>query len=302
MASKAKPRIVTITQQLPPAMDYYSPKLSIPSTPDRCCREVSAFSPETPTDTSPSDSGSRTSLSSWEFYSDEERNERAISLLLSDESASSFKTCGGSVDMGGGSSSVSRRDSRPDISEASPSPTSPWLSSCLQDKQLEKSWDHEWTLDQLEHAVNNYPDPSLRLATPVIVFLRKNNEKALLRPFRKIFPGISEDLLDCLCAVLIARIYVVSMSSTQRGESCLCHGDYASSIDVLTKSHTSSRSRSHEASPARGHDRTFLSRSALLQKRLDGVLDGMVHSASGRSDEHLKTAILILTQVLETKT
>jgi hypothetical protein len=48
--------------------------------------------------------------------------------------------------------------------------------------------DHEWTLDELDHSVKDFPRHMLRLASPVMVFLRKSDEKIPVffqHPFRR---------------------------------------------------------------------------------------------------------------------
>lgn len=220
---------------------------------------------------------------------------------LNSGSVTSTGVCESPVPTSGRSCSPHRRDSHPNPSEIFQPQT---FSPCMSDRELlEKWWDHEWTLDQLEHSIRNFPDPMLRLTSPVIVFLRQSNEKALIRPFREIFPGASENLLDCLCAILIGRNYLVSLSSTHRSRNCLCHGDYLSSIefDVPDKTRSTCGIRLPDSLPEQIRDRILRSRSLELRKRLDSILDKLLFGICGRSDETLKTAVLVLAQVLESK-
>lgn len=181
------------------------------------------------------------------------------------------------------------------------SPVSGFKSS--EKKLLEKWWDTEWTMDQLDQAVREFPQSMLRLTSPVIMFLRHNNEKELLRPFRKIFPGVAENVLDCICSVLIAHNHVASLADSQPKT---IHHHFAGSdparLEIVPeKARTTLGIQFLNASPQQVRDRILNSRSAELHKDLDGILDKLLFAISGRSDPTLKSAVIVLTDVLETQ-
>lgn len=191
----------------------------------------------------------------------------------------------------------------PDNKRGSKLRTSPPVSPHMVDREaLEKWWDHEWTLDRLEAAVNKFPASTLKLTSPVIIYLRQNDDTALLRPFLKIFPGISEELLDSLCAVLVARNYLVSLASVHRKNSALSQGNILSRLDsVPEKARATLGLQWPSASQLQVTERLMGSRTANLRKDLDRIVDELMLMVCGRSDETLKTAVLVLVQVLEAK-
>jgi hypothetical protein len=162
--------------------------------------------------------------------------------------------------------------------------------------------DHEWTLDELDHSVKDFPRHMLRLASPVIVFLRKNDEKALIKPFRTIFPGVTENLLDCLCAALLARNYLLSLSNLHRTKPPVpLHKDAYTVDGVPKKAYTTLGIQLPSGSASKPKDHLFNSRSKDLQAHLDRTVDNLLFAICGRSDPTLKSAVEVLAQVLETK-
>ena len=193
-----------------------------------------------------------------------------------------------------------------------PTPHSPSRSSNKSDKEDEKprlwhhDWnldDHEWTLDELDHSVKDFPRNMLRLTSPVILFLRKSDEEPFIKPFRTIFPDVSENLLDCLCAALLARNYLLSLSTLHRSKpsksSVPARNDYA--IDsVPTKAYSTLGIQIPSASPGKPKDRVLGSRSMELRTHLERIVDNLLFAICGRSDPTLKAAVEVLAQVLET--
>lgn len=187
---------------------------------------------------------------------------------------------------------------------------SPVGSSNMSDKDDEKQrlwhheWtldDHEWTLDELDHSVKDFPRHMLRLTSPVIVFLRKNDEKALLRPFRTIFPDVTENLLDCLCAALLARNYLLSLSTTHRHKPSVPSRNEPYTVDAVpTKAYSTLGIHIPSGSPAKMNHRILESRSSDLQRELERIIDNLLFAICGRSDPTLKSAVEVLAQVLET--
>jgi hypothetical protein len=201
------------------------------------------------------------------------------------------------------SGSVSPKASSP------PTPHSPERTSTMSDKEEEKprlwhhDWtldDHEWTLDELDHSVKDFPRHMLRLTSPVIVFLRKNDEKALIRPFRTIFPNVAENLLDCLCAALLARNYLLSLSTIHRTKPSSSSRNEAYALDAVpTKAYSTLGIQLPSRSPRRSKDRILGSRSVELRTHLERIVDNLLFAICGRSDPTLKSAVEVLAQVLE---
>jgi hypothetical protein len=184
---------------------------------------------------------------------------------------------------------------------SSPKPASPQSSELYEKKERENLWNHEWTLDQLDHSVKDFPRHMLRLTSPVIIHIRKNEEKALLRPFHIIFPEVAENLLDCLCAALIARNYLVTLSSIHRRKPSLSQRSGTYVIDsVPTKAYSTLGIQLPSGSPGRIKDRVLGSRSIELRRELEKIIDNLLFAICGRSDPILKSAVEVLAQVLET--
>jgi hypothetical protein len=161
--------------------------------------------------------------------------------------------------------------------------------------------DHEWTLDELDHSVKDFPRHMLRLTSPVIVFLRKNDEKALLRPFRTIFPDVTENLLDCLCAALLARNYLLTLSSIHRHKPSVSTRNDPYAVDAVpTKAYSTLGIQIPSGSPGKRNNRVLGSRSADLRRELERIIDNLLFAICGRSDPTLKSAVEVLAQVLET--
>ena len=289
-------------------------------TPDQRQEEVSAFSPDTPLETppDPSDSGYETHESRChtrpytdstddDMFSDPGSltSDSVTSTVTGDRLDSTFSGHESSPKAEIRSGSVSPRAS-PSLRTHSPGHT-PRPS---EGEQLEKqaSWDYQWTLDdhewslsELEHSVKDFPRYMLRLASPVIVFLRKNDEKTLLRHFRTIFPAVAENLLDCLCAALIARNYLHSLGKLQRRRPSLSRRSEHYSIEsVPAKAYSTLGIQLPTASPGRIKDRAPGSRTADLRHHIERIIDNLLFAISGQSDGMLKSAIEVLAQVLET--
>ncbi|OGE54317.1 hypothetical protein PENARI_c006G12228 [Penicillium arizonense] len=319
-ACKTKPKLVDIARQSSPSIPLPPPPTLlpqiIPTTPDQRQEEVSAFSPDTPLDMSDSGYGTRDSGYSIESYDDSKDDDDAYTDpgSLTSDSVTSTVVCERPE------SSHEEREAfpHPEIRSGSVSPKassqrslrSPVGSSNMSDKEDEKQrlwhhdWtsdDHEWTLDELDHSVKDFPRHMLRLTSPVIVFLRKNDEKALLRPFRTIFPDVTENLLDCLCAALLARNYLLSLSSIHRRKPSVSTRNDPYAVDAVpTKAYSTLGIQIPSGSPGKMNNRVLGSRSADLRRELERIIDNLLFAICGRSDPTLKSAVEVLAQVLET--
>lgn len=284
-------------------------------TPDQRQEEVSAFSPDTPLDMSDSGYGTRESGYSLDSYADSKDDDAYTDPgSLTTDSVTSTVVCERPDSAQGERATSPQPEIRSgSVSPKAPSPThdSPEQRSNRSDKtepDRQRSWDHEWThddhewtLDELDHSAKDFPRHMLRLTSPVIVFLRKNDEKALLRPFRTIFPNVAENLLDCLCAALIARNYLLSLSVKNRHKpSVSARNDMYGVDSVPTKAYTTLGIQVPSGSPGRHKDRILGSRSLELRRDMERIVDNILFAISGRSDETLKSAVEVLAQVLET--
>ncbi|KAF9888384.1 hypothetical protein FE257_008662 [Aspergillus nanangensis] len=307
VASKSKPKLVDISRQSSPAMSYSiptPPQHPLPSTPDQRLQEISAFSPDTPLEMS--DSGYITHNS---YYSPvDSRPDKEYDPIdassISSGAGSDTVVCNRPAFNQPRPKSMPKPSLRPKSTSAPKTESSHGSSSNPSGKEeLEKWWDHEWTIDQLEVSVKDFPRNMLKLTSPVIMFLRSNNEKALIRPFRKIFPDVAENLLDSLCAALIARNYIVSLSRPNRRTSNFGpHKPGLSRLDTVPEKASSTLGiHYNQASPTRIKDRVLGSRSAELRKDLERIVDNLIFAICGKQDETLKSAVLVLAQVLETK-
>ena len=161
--------------------------------------------------------------------------------------------------------------------------------------------DHEWTLGELDHSVKDFPRHMLRLTSPVIVYLRRNDEKVLLRPFRTIFPQVAENLLDGLCAALIARNYLVSLSTLHRRKPSTSTRSDPYTVDAIpAKAYSTLGIQIPTGSPGRMKDRALGARSMDLRRQVEGIIDNLLFAICGRADDTLKSAVEVLAQVLET--
>ncbi|KAL5337591.1 hypothetical protein BJX70DRAFT_233744 [Aspergillus crustosus] len=298
--SKMKPKLVDISRQSSPAMSYSLPTPTniIPATPDQSLPEVSAFSPDTPLEMPDGGYASHNLI-----YSPKQRGEKGNFTGMSAASA---------IDPSGTAIHDQARESegRPMKQNAAregvPSPkihTSLFTTSNKSDKaELEKWWDHEWTIDQLEQSVKEFPQNMLRLTSPVVMFLRHNHERALIRPFRQIFPSAPETLLDSLCAVLIAKNFLLSLPYLGRRAVDLPSRAQFSKLDTVPEKTSSILGMKFaQTPPSRIRDQVLGSRSSKLYQDIDRIVDNLLSTIRGPPEEALASAILILIQVLETK-
>ncbi|KAJ6114498.1 hypothetical protein N7486_000276 [Penicillium sp. IBT 16267x] len=319
---KNKPRLVDIARQsspMPPPPSLLPHPL--PMTPDQRQGEVSAFSPDTPLenplDMSDSGYGTRESGYSLDSYEDGKDDDAYTDpgSLTSDSVTSTVigerpGTAQGERDtfpqpeIRSGSvspeatpqpdHSPSRRSTK-SVNDESEEAT-PW-------DDADHEWtldDHQWTLDQLEHSVKDFPRHMLRLTSPAILHVRKSDDKNFLRPFRTIFPEATESLLDCLCAALIARNYLLSLSTIHRHKPSLLARSDIYGIDAIpTKAYSTLGIKLPSGSSGRTKDRVLGCRSSELCRQVEGIIDNLLFAICGRSDGILKSAIEVLAQVLE---
>ncbi|KAJ5594045.1 uncharacterized protein N7459_000253 [Penicillium hispanicum] len=317
LAVASKPKLVDIARQSSPYMPP-PPSLSphpLPMTPDQRQEEVSAFSPDTPLNMSDSGYGTRESGYSIDGYTDSKDDDAYTDPgSLTSDSVTSTVVCERPVSAQGErdtspqpeirSGSVSPKASSP----KQPSPARESHSPHRGGPENQRSWDHEWThddhewtLDELDHSVKDFPRHMLRLTSPVIVFLRQSDEKALLRPFRTIFPQVAENLLDCLCAALIARNYLLSLSTIHRHKPSLSARNDIYGVDAVpTKAYSTLGIQLPAGSPGRIKGRVLGSRSSELRREVERIVDNLLFAICGRADETLKSAVEVLAQVLET--
>ncbi|KAG0154085.1 hypothetical protein PDIDSM_1465 [Penicillium digitatum] len=324
VASKTKPKLVEIARQSSPSIPPIPPLCllpnTVPTTPDQRQEEVSAFSPDTPLDMS--DNGYRIRDSGYSFDSrdDSKVDDDDNDAYTDPGSLTSSDSVGSTVICEKPEAAQGEREPcpQPEIRSGSVSPresslpTTPSLrpASIASEKDVEKTrvwhhdWtldDHEWTLDELDHSVKDFPRHMLRLASPVMVFLRKSDEKALIKPFRTIFPDVKENLLDCLCSALLARNYLLSVSNTHRTKQPTSPRKEPHPIDgVPKKAYTTLGIQLPSGSASNPKDSIFRSRSMELQVHLDQIVDNLLFAICGQSDPTLKSAVEVLAQVLET--
>ncbi|KAL4884701.1 hypothetical protein BJY04DRAFT_215159 [Aspergillus karnatakaensis] len=292
--SKMKPKLVDISRQSSPAMSYSLPTPThiIPATPDQSLPEVSAFSPDTPLE----DSGYATHnpTSSPKVQGNNKGNFSETSR----GAANSSKT-----DICDETSEVPKSDPDPEVGPSPNILASPSSRAKKSDKgELEKWWDHEWTIDQLEQSVKDFPQHMLRLTSPVVMFLRHNHERALIRPFRQIFPNASEPLLDSLCAVLIAKHYLLTLPSLNRKTVDTPPRAQFPKLDTVPEKASSILGMKFtQAPPSRIRDQVLGPRCSKLHEELDRTIDNLLFTLRGPPDDALISAMLVLIQVLETK-
>ncbi|KAE8151897.1 hypothetical protein BDV25DRAFT_171022 [Aspergillus avenaceus] len=306
VASRTKPKLVDISRQSSPAMSSSistPPQHPIPSTPDQREHEISAFSPDTPLEMS--DSGYATTdfcTNSTDDFSEEKENE-AVTTNSKQPATVNERDKPETTPSSQFAPKPAPKLDRTPKANTSPKPHASGRSSRMSDNgELKKWWDHEWTIDQLEHSIKSFPRNMLRLTSPVIMFIRHCDEKALLRRFRQIFPDAAENLLDSLCAVLIARNHVFSLATSKRKTAFHGHRPNLSRLDTVPEK-TNSMLGIHfsQPSPSRIRNQVLGSRIGELNKVLDGIVDDLLLAICGKKEETLKSAVLVLTQVLETK-
>ncbi|KAE8156772.1 hypothetical protein BDV40DRAFT_293248 [Aspergillus tamarii] len=304
VASKTKPKLVDISRQSSPAMSCSiptPPQPPVPSTPDLGHQEISAFSPDTPLEMS--DSGYVTTDASCDSPGDTKPDKEDGFIHVSSVGSISETAI---RDKPMRSVPSPKSPSRPDVAHKANSPSKPRRSVPSSDTdengELKKWWDHEWAMDQLEHSIKEFPRIMLRLTSPVIILVRHSDEKDILRRFRQIFPDAADNLLDGLCAALIARNYVLSLASSRRKTANHGHHPTLSRLDTVPERASAMLGKPlAPSSPSRVRDRVLGSRSGELNKSLDRIIDDLLFAICRKHDATLKSAVLVLAQVLETK-
>lgn len=336
VASKTKPKLVDISRPSSSGTTFSvpihpPPSWRRPSTPEqRIINEISAFSPDTPQDIP--DSGyvtqqsNRSSDESHEFRDDE--YDTAFDVAATTSSA---PACHVSFMTGIFSdqkpkhrcymSSYNRHKPTPYYKKDEPPRTPPAVSPKTVDQEmLVKFWDYEWTLDQLEDSIKEFPKYPLRLTSPVIILIRQNHENAITRPFKKIFSTAPDNLIDYLCAALIARNYLVSMASTHHDRPSNSPPSHTISQFKNHASNISSNLSKLDSVPEKARatlgltfptnpsklnlntpNQSMGARSQELQKGLDRIVDKLLFSICGRHDDILKSSVTVLMQVLSPK-
>jgi hypothetical protein len=306
VARKSKPKLVdisrrssagtTLSVQIQPP-----PSWRRPSTPERA-HEISAFSPDTPMELpdsgyvtpQPQRSDDCNDTVPSHGLTHSVYNEMSNAHRISFRSAFKDKPKSARACFNSPSSDESR--SRQQLA-------SPPLSPRQVDQDIiQKWWDYEWCLEQLESSVKQFPKSMLRLTSPVMIFLRQNHEKALLRPFRKIFGNAPETLLDYLCSALIARNYLVTMAATHQRSGPLTQANNLSRLDsVPEKARATLGISIPSASKFHIADQLLGSRSLELRKGLDRIVDKLIFSICGRADDTLRSSLIVLIQILESQ-
>ncbi|KAJ5120161.1 hypothetical protein N7448_010830 [Penicillium atrosanguineum] len=326
-AVASRPKLVEVTRQsspsMPPSMAPLMPPPlpppallphPLPMTPDQRQEEVSAFSPDTPLNMSDSGYGTRESGYSMDSYQDSKDDDAYTDPgSLTSDSVTSTVVCERPESAQG----ERNRSPQPEIRSGSVSPkassspgtissghtSNPSEKEDEKQRLLDQKWtldDHEWTLGELDHSVKDFPRHMLRLTSPVIVYLRRNDEKVLLRPFRTIFPQVAENLLDGLCAALIARNYLVSLSTLHRRKPSISTRSDPYTVDALpVKAYSTLGIQIPTGSPGRMKDRALGAHSMDLRRQVEGIIDNLLFAICGRADDTLKSAVEVLAQVLE---
>ncbi|RDW86187.1 uncharacterized protein DSM5745_02829 [Aspergillus mulundensis] len=298
-----KPKLVDISRQSSPAMSYSlpTPTHTIPATPDNSLPEVSAFSPDTPLEMSDGGYATHNTASFPKHQGGGERGNTNSEPMIS--GASKTMICDLEAENADGGETEPRPPPPPKVVPPSEKQAPPRAPSTKPDKEeLEKLWDHEWTIDQLEHSVKDFPQNMLRLTSPVVVFLRHNQERTLIRPFRQIFPNAPQSLLDSLCAALIAKNYLLSLPSLSRKTTNIHARSQVSRLDSVPKKANSILGMKFaQPQPSRVRDQVLGTRNCKLYEDLDSIVDNLLFTLRGPHDEALKTAVLVIIQVLETK-
>ncbi|KAL4892951.1 hypothetical protein BDV59DRAFT_208094 [Aspergillus ambiguus] len=314
VASKSKPKLVDISRQSSPATSYSiptPPQQPLPCTPDHRLQEISAFSPETPLDIPDSGYVTQRSCYSPDDSQGDKEDDSVDASSISSGSVSETVVCNSEKPA---ANPPIRPKSMPKPTlrlnpRATGKPSQRHSSNPSPREELEKWWDHEWTIDQLELSVKDFPRNMLKLTSPAIMFIRQNNEKALIRPFRKIFPEVAENLLDSLCAALIAQNYVESLSAMSfpnRRTSNFSHKPSLTRLDTVPekvpeKACSTLGIHYPQTVSTRIKDRVLGSRTMELRKELGRIVDNLLFAIAGKQDETVKAAVLVLAQVLETK-
>ncbi|EED13870.1 hypothetical protein TSTA_101100 [Talaromyces stipitatus ATCC 10500] len=342
VASKTKPKLVDISRPSSSGTTFSvpihpPPSWRRPSTPEqRSMNEISAFSPDTPQDIP--DSGyvtqqsNRSSDESHEFRDDDYVD---TAFDIAPTTASSEPHCDISFVTSIFSdqkpkhryymSSYNRHKPSTGHKKDETPRTPPAVSPKTVDQEtLVKYWDYEWTLDQLEDSVKEFPKYALRLTSPVIILIRQNHENTIVRPFKKIFVNAQDNMIDYLCAALIARNYLVSTASTHhRLNNPLTppsqsiakfhnHGNNTNSnlskLDSVPEKARATLGIALPINPGNNNklnlnipNQSMGARSAELQKGLDRIVDKLLFTICGRHDETLKASVTVLMQVLESK-
>lgn len=337
VASKTKPKLVDISRPSSSGTTYSvpihpPPSWRRPSTPEqRSINEISAFSPDTPQDIP--DSGyvtqqsNRSSDESHEFRDDDYDTafEIAANTGLSEPQCKPYFVTSIFTDQKPKHryymSSYNRHKPASSHKKNEPPRTPSAVSPKTVDQEtLEKFWDYEWTLDQLEDSIKEFPKYALRLTSPVIILIRENHENTLIRPFKKIFTTAQDNLIDYLCAALIARNYLVSIASTHHNRlhdtppsHTICQfnnhinstSSNLSKLDSVPEKARATLGIAFPTNPSKLNlnipNQSMGARSLELQKGLDRILDKLLFSICGRHDETLKASVTVLMQVLESK-
>ncbi|KAJ5510349.1 hypothetical protein N7453_002452 [Penicillium expansum] len=300
VASKTKPKLVDIARQSSPSLPLIPPPCllpnTVPTTPDQRQEEVSAFSPDTPLDMSDSGYGTRDSGYSFDSY-DDSKVVGDDDDAYTDPGSLTSDSVGSTVICEKPESAQGEREPspQPEIRSGSVSPKasspptthSPGPASIISEKEDEKlrvwhhDWtldDHEWTLDELDHSVKDFPSPYAPARIPC-----------------------HENLLDCLCAALLARNYLLALSTIHRTKTPISPRKDAYVIDgVPKKAYTTLGIQLPSGSASKPKDPLFSSRSMELQANLERIVDNLLFAICGRSDPTLKSAVEVLAQVLET--
>ena len=306
MAPKSKPKLVDISRRLSAGTSSSlhiqpTPPWQRPSTPDRTY-EVSAFSPDTPMD-----------IPDGGYVPRQSSNGTRLDCIAVDDglticdhsnlpNADNIPPKRVLKDKPVSSSRVTITSTSSDGSRTQRQGVSPSVSPRQIDETLQKWWDYEWCLDQLEMSIKEFPKTMLQLTSPVIMFLRQSHENVLIHPFKKIFPNATEKLVDHLCAALLAHHYLVTMAATHHRKRSSSQAPILSRLDsVPEKARVTLGIHFPASSMSNIADQLLGSKSLQLRKGLNRILDKLITNLCGRSDETLKASLMVLIQVLESQ-
>ncbi|KAJ5976521.1 hypothetical protein N7481_010228 [Penicillium waksmanii] len=159
--------------------------------------------------------------------------------------------------------------------------------------------DRKWTLRELDLSVKRFPHHIPVLTSPVISFLRKSKRRDLLRPFRVIFPEVTESVLNSLCATVIARNYLFTTSKfdPQKPSRNYYNVSAPDQADAKARNHRGA----HSALRLLDQDecQALDPQSAYLFQAFDKIVYHLIFTVVGRVDKNLKSTVEVLAQVLE---
>lgn len=184
-----------------------------------------------------------------------------------------------------------------------PSPESPMNKKFPDSTLTNSSLDMNWILEKLEESMRDHPDMPLTLSQPVISSIRSNRKEVLLEPLHAIFHEAPDDLVDTLCASIVAFNYLSSFPkyNNLNPECPSRHGTLDDLDEIPRRSSKRLGLRLSKASQLHIKDQIMQTRIASIQKHLLVVIDRLLVSFCGKSNYPLRSSIFVLIDTLEKK-